>query len=57
MDEKLGYFPDMIVSLEALEDDLVANGAPIAAVLHLQEAIKVCREYYRARTSSDPLSR
>ena len=51
MDERLKYFPDMIVNLEALEDDLVANGAPVQAVLHVQEAIRICREYHRLARS------
>lgn len=53
MDEGLKYFPDMIVDLEALEDDLMANGAPVAAVLHLQEAIRICREHQRLARSED----
>lgn len=42
----------MIVDLEALEDDLEANGAPVAALHHVQEAIRICREHYR-RTQLD----
>lgn len=53
MDERLKYFPDMIVDLESLEDDLVANGAPVQAVLHVQEAIRICREHYRVACSKD----
>jgi len=45
--EKLDYWPDMIVGLEALEDDLEANGAPVAAIRHVQEAVRLCREQYR----------
>ena len=47
MKDKLDYWPDMIVSLEALEDDLIANGAPVAAIHHVQEAVRLCREHYR----------
>jgi hypothetical protein len=50
--EKLEYWPGMIVDLEALEDDLEANGAPVAAIHHVQEAIRICREHYR-RTQPD----
>lgn len=45
MDDGLKYFSQMIVDLEALTDDLVANGAPIEAIRHVQEAIKICRNY------------
>ena len=53
MDERLKYFPDMIVNLEALEDDLEANGAPVQAVLHVQDAIRICREYYKLAQSEE----
>ena len=53
MDDRLKYFPDMIVGLESLEDDLVANGAPMQAVLHVQEAIKICREHQRRAHSKE----
>ena len=45
MDDRIKYFPDMIVDLEAIQDDLVANGAPIEAIRHVQNAIKICRNY------------
>jgi hypothetical protein len=51
MDERLKYFPDMIVDLEELVDDLVANGAPAQAVQHVQEAVRICREYQRRAQS------
>jgi hypothetical protein len=43
----------MIVSLEALEDDLVANGAPATAIYHVQEAVRICREQYSRSQSGD----
>ena len=52
MKDKLEYWPDMIVNLEALEDDLLANGAPVEAIRHVQEAVRICREHY-GRVQSD----
>ena len=46
MKEKLRYWPDMLVSLGALEDDLVANGAPVEAIRHVQAAGRICRDFY-----------
>ena len=51
MKEQLEYWPDMIVDLEALEDDLVANGAPVAAVRHVQEAVRICRDHLQSAQS------
>ena len=53
MKDKLEYWPDMIVDLEALEDDLLANGAPVAAIHHVQEAVRICREHYRLAQSGE----
>ena len=54
MQEKLQYWPDMLVSLAALEDDLTANGAPVEAIQHVQDACRICREFYRRVASENP---
>jgi hypothetical protein len=51
--DKLEYWPDMIVDLEALEDDLLANDAPVEAIRHVQEAVRICRERYRLAKSDE----
>lgn len=45
-------FGEMLLDLKGMEDDLVANRAPVEAVRHIQEAIALCDEEYRRRYSS-----
>ena len=52
--DKLEYWPGMLVDLGALEDDLVANGAPVEAIRHVQEAGRICREQYRRAQADKP---
>jgi hypothetical protein len=49
MDTGKDYFDNMLLDLMGIEDDLVANGAPLEAVRHLQEAIRICREYSKIK--------
>lgn len=46
MESARDYFPGMIVDLEAIVDDMDANGAPVEAIRHVQEAIRICRQYH-----------
>jgi len=38
------HFSKMLLDLQGMEDDLVADGAPVKAVGHIQAAIMLCKE-------------
>lgn len=40
------FFRIMLLDLQGMEDDLVANRVPVEAVRHIQDAIEICRKYY-----------
>jgi hypothetical protein len=48
IDEKEIY-SEMLSDLEAMEDDMVANGGPLEAVQHIQAAIALCREHFQKK--------
>jgi hypothetical protein len=49
MKQKSEYFSEMLLDLQGMEDDLVANGAPVEAVRHIQAAIVLCKEEYQRK--------
>lgn len=52
MNDEKEIFGEMLLDLEAMEDDLVANGAPVEAVQHIQAAILLCKEHFRLKYGS-----
>lgn len=49
METERSYYAMMLNSLCGIEDDLVANRAPLEAVRHVQEAVKLCQLDYKKR--------
>lgn len=45
------YYEEMLNSMGGLEDDLVANMAPLDALQHMREVVRLCREDYHKRFS------
>jgi hypothetical protein len=52
MKQEEEIFNEMLLDLQGMEDDLVANSAPVEAVRHIQAAIALCKEHYRKKYSS-----
>ena len=49
METEKDFFESMILDLQGMEDDLVANSAPVEAIRHMQEAIRVCKEHSKRK--------
>jgi len=49
MNRNAEIFSEMLLDLQGMEDDLVANSAPVDAVRHIQAAIALCKKEYQRK--------
>jgi hypothetical protein len=52
MNQEKEIFSEMLLDLEAMEDDLIANRAPVEAVQHMQATIALCKEHFQTKYGS-----
>jgi glycine cleavage system aminomethyltransferase T len=49
MESERVHYELMLNALGGIEDDLVANRAPVEAIRHVQDAVLICKEDFKRR--------
>ena len=57
MDTEKIYYRNALISLMAVEDEMIGAGMPLEAITMIRNAIAICREDYHKKYDQDDLTK